>query len=347
MLLRQVNLKNFRNFKEAVFDFNPFLTIIVGENARGKTNLLEAIYFLINGTGFREEKEEELLSFDKIASSVEGKFGEKDHLFNFKIILKKKDEAVEKNFFVDKVKKKYQQYVTSLSKAVLFSPEQIEIITSSPNKRRDYFNTLISFYDFEYKKKLSNYDNALRRRNRILETVYDEEKLQEELLFWNEYLEEQAVYLVAKRQAYVDFLNSHPRIDNQDFAVEYLKNELTRDKLKEIYHEERKYCRTLIGPQKDDFVFYKMGEVKKNLHHYGSRGEQRMAIIWLKLNEIKYYEDKFGKKPILLLDDVFSEFDMNNKKLIFNLVKNYQSIVTTTEIELFDLADMPKTIIYL
>ena len=103
----------------------------------------------------------------------------------------------------------------------------------------------------------------------------------------------------------------------------------------------------MIGPQKDDFQINQKNESAKNLHHFGSRSEQRLAIFWLKFNEIKYLEEKFKNRPLLLLDDVFSELDVKNKKLIIDLVKKYQTVVTTTEIELLELADVPKSIIKL
>ncbi len=354
MLLKQILLKNFRNFSEKSFTFNPFLTIVIGENARGKTNLLEAVYFLINGSGFRETKEEELIQLGKDYASVEGKFGLEDQVFDFKITVSRKTSITEKNFFINKTKKRYYQYITSQTKAVLFSPEQLGIITGSPDRRRDYFNKLISFYDFDYKKRLANYENALRRRNKILEITKNEATLKEELLFWDGYLEEQAKYIILKREEYVNFLNENRRIDNKEFSVKYQKSELTKERLADLFIEERRYRRTLIGPQKDDFIFLEKSKDQKNLQHYGSRGEQRMAVVWLKVNEIKYYEDEFrqktnlpGGKPILLLDDIFSEFDFKNRKLIFDLIQNYQSIITTTDPELLELSHMPQTIIKL
>ena len=168
-----------------------------------------------------------------------------------------------------------------------------------------------------------------------------------ELAYWNDYLEKQAGYLTKKRQEYVDFLNEHNNIDNKAFSVKYLKNEFNERRLEENFELEKRYRRTVIGPQKDDFEIYQKNNSLKNLHHFGSRSEQRLAIFWLKFNEIRLYEVSFKNKPLLLLDDIFSELDIKNKKLIIDLVKKYQTIVTTTEIELLELADMPKSIIRL
>ncbi len=344
MLLKQIGLHNFRNFEEKSFVVNPFLTIIIGENARGKTNLLEGVYVILHGEGFRESKEEELIRLNKNSTSIEGIFGEESGQFIYRITLNKGEGGVGKHFFIDKTKKKQNQYLQGQIKAVLFSPEQIEIIIGSPATRRNYFDRLISYYDYEYKKKLDNYENALKRRNKILEKHRDENQLEEELSFWNTYLLEQAEYIAKGRSEYVKYLNQNQKLDAKEFSIQYVKNEFSQERLINFFEEEKKWRRTLIGPQKDDFQIY---EEEKNVHHYGSRSEQRMAVFWLKMNEIRYHEQTKGKKPILLLDDVFSELDIHNKKIILDLIKKYQTLVTTTEREVIALAEVPNTIIRL
>lgn len=347
MLLKQINLKNFRNFEQVKFSFSPFLTIVIAENAKGKTNLLEAIYLTIHGEGFRESREDELIKFEASGSEAQATFVSGDESFIFQVNLKKISEGVEKIFSLNKSRKKYFQYQKETPKAVLFSPEQIEIITGPPERRRKYFDQLISSYDVEYKKRLVNYENALRKRNKILQIYKNEASLKAELPFWNKYLEENAAYLSLKRQEYAEFLNRHKKINSKEFSIEYVRNEFNKKRLEEHFEEERRYRRTVIGPQKDDFQLSQKAKNWQNIHHFGSRSEQRLAVFWLKFNEIKFIEGLFAIKPLLLLDDIFSELDLKNKKLIIDLVKKYQTIVTTTEIELIDIADMPKSIITL
>ncbi|OGK13642.1 hypothetical protein A3C98_05470 [Candidatus Roizmanbacteria bacterium RIFCSPHIGHO2_02_FULL_37_15] len=354
MILKQVILKNLRNFSLEKFEFNPFLTIILGENSKGKTNLLEAIHLIIHGSGFRETREGELIRFEENEAGIQGVFGVEDENFIFEVILKKKLLAsasnvasVEKIFTINKSKKKYLQYLRETPKIVLFQPEQIEIITGSPEKRRRYFDNFLTSFDLVYKKRLINYENAIRQRNKILEKYRNELDLRDELTFWNKYLEEQGTYLTQNRKLYTDFLNSHEKIDNKEFSIEYLKNEFNQKRLEENFDLERRYRKTIIGPQKDDFQISQKDRLVKNLHHFGSRSEQRLGVFWLKFNEIKFIEDRLKIKPILLLDDIFSELDLKNKKLVIDLVRKYQTIVTTTEIELLELADMPKSIIKL
>lgn len=338
MILTTVSLFNFRNVEQARFSFNPQLTIIIGENARGKTSLLEAIYVGVYGTGFRESREDELVKWEEPRSVVEVVFTEKDTRNLFQISLMRKGESVEKKFFVNKTLKTHYQYLQYQTRAVLFAPEHIEIITGSPDERREYFDKVISAADLEYKKKLRNYQNAIRKRNKLLETYRDEFTLLEEIAFWNDYLTEQATYITQKRREYIEYLNAHPSVQNRSFRIEYLKNEFTKERLREVYDLELKIRKTRIGPQKDDFELYLDDFEHKNVQHFGSRSEQRLAIFWLKLNEISFLEEQFKTKPILLLDDVFSELDNKNKKLVLEVITNYQTVLTTTEEELLDLS---------
>lgn len=348
MLLKQIRLKNFRNFHNETVNFNPFLTIIIGANSKGKTNLLESVYFVINGVGFREKREEELINFGHNDASVEGIFNLGDTVMDYQVTLDKNSEIVKKTFYINRTKKKTVDYLQNQTRAVLFSPEQINTITGTPSLRRSYFNLLISYYDYEYKKRLVNYETALRKRNRVLEFSQNEEKLKEELKFWDKYLEEQAAYVTQKREEYLNYLNQNQKIDDKQFEIVYEKNIFDKEHLEKVFDQEKRWRQTLIGPQKDDFKIYlKKDNLNENIHLYGSRSEQRLAILWLKVNEVKYYEAFFKKKPIILLDDIFSEFDLENKKLIFEVVEKYQTIVTTTEQELLDLSDMPKSVIKL
>lgn len=348
MLLQSIDLSYFRNIDKSFFNFSPLLTVVIGENARGKTNLLEAIYTLINGEGFRESKEEELIQIGKNQSSINGEFLINNHKMQFKIIIDKKQNIVIKYYFVNKAKRKLFQYLSEQIKAVLFSPEQIELIRGAPNLRREYFNKIISYYDLEYKKHLDNYDNALRRRNKVLESHFSDRDLIDELQFWNDYLIKQAKNITHKREEYCSYLNSHQDLDSKSFSIKYLKNEFNEERMKQVFEEEKRTRRTVIGPQKDDFeISMSPPNGGKNIHHYGSRSEQRMGVFWLKMNEINYYEDVKQKKPILLLDDVFSELDNHNKKIILDLIKKYQTVLTTTEEEILNIAKMKNTVIRL
>jgi DNA replication and repair protein RecF len=172
-------------------------------------------------------------------------------------------------------------------------------------------------------------------------------QLDQELPFWNNYLIENAAYITKARTNYLQYLNENPKVDGKEFKVEYKKDEFTNEKLQKAFDQEKRVRRTVIGPQKDEFIISLMNDREKNVHLYGSRSEQRLAVFWLKINEIRYYETILGKRPLLLLDDVFSELDDHNKELVMKMIKEYQTVVTTTEDHLKDLAHIPETIIKL
>lgn len=337
MILQRIQLHNFRNIESKIFDISPKLTVIVGENARGKTNILESIHCIINGMGFRESKEEELLLLDSSETQLDGIFEKEKNKHHFRVHLRKeKSGSITKSFYIQKVKKGHSHYNTEQTRCVLFAPEQIDIITGSPDIRREYFNKLINTFDVVYKKHLVNYEQALRKRNKVLEHFQSLDSLKEELSFWDTYLQKEAEYITKKRDEYTHFLNNHTALDGRDFTIEYSKNEFTYERLAEKKELELRIRRTLIGPQKDDWIIYlkNKNSPKKNIQKYGSRSEQRFGIFWLKMNEISYMENEIGIHPILLLDDVFSEFDHENKERIVRLIEVYQTVMTTTEGEL-------------
>ena len=345
MLLTKVYLSHFRNFENRTFDIHPKTTMVIGENARGKTNLLESVFVVMNGIGFRESREEELIQWNETRAVVENVWqNESSHLFQ--ILMTRRETGVEKKYFIDKTVSSLYQYRQHLGKAVLFAPEQIDIVSGSPDIRRDYINKFIGTYDPEYKKRVHNYDAALRKRNKILEISRDESALVDELAFWNQYLHEQSIYITAKREEYIDYLNKHTSIDNRHFSVEYIRSPFTLERAAQYFPKEKIVRKTLIGPQKEDIKIYlEKNNIKTNIQMYGSRSEQRLGVFWLKLNELSLLEELFHKKPILLLDDVFSELDKYNKKLTLNLVTNYQTILTTTEAELPDIIHTEHAVI--
>lgn len=344
MILKSISFHNFRNFKEKQFKINPHLTAIFGDNAKGKTNLLEGIYFILKGEGFRESKEEQLIKFIEKNGYVDVKLEDiksKD-ISNLRIDLTVNDFGLTKTYFLEKTKKGRHSYLKNLTAVVLFSPEQIEIINRTMSTRREYFDKLLSGIDSEYKKRLINYNQALRKRNKILESSFKNINIKQELDFWNKYLIDQGFYLINKRTEYIQYLNSNKKIDSKEFEVNYRENKLSLDRFNEYHNKELLIRKTLIGPHRDEYHIFMIDKLsfKKNIHMYGSRSEQRLGLFWLKINELKYLEDFFKKRPILLLDDIFSELDHNNQKLIFNLIGDYQTVITSTEDKLIKLINL-------
>ncbi len=345
MLLNLIKLKNFRNFKKNQFFFNPFLTIIIGENSVGKTNLLEAIFFVSTGRGFREKKESQLISFGEKIAEVEIKLKNDQDDIVLRINLNLINNQTNKYFFVNNIEKSLVFYQKENITPVLFTPNDIELITGGPELRRHYLNQFLSKVNLEYKNYLNNYQNALKRRNKLLvdkgKKIY---QLKEEIKFWDSYLEKYSKFIIEKRGEYIDFLNKNCQINHYQLKIDYLKNQFLPFYSGRYFEKEIVLGHTLTGPQKDDIKIFIDG---KETHYFASRSEQRLALLWLKINEIKYLEMILKKKPLLLLDDIFSELDLSNKKLVLNLIKKYQTVMTTTEPIILDFINFPHSIITL
>lgn len=342
MLLTSIALSQFRNFTTAHHVIGPHLTIIVGNNAQGKTSLLEGIYVAVYGTGFRESKELELICFPSTESMIESYFSHDGMKEIFQVAITRASEStVTKTYYVGKAKKTSRFYRDHQTHAVLFAPEQIQIITGSPGRRRRYLDTVISASDPEYKRSLRMYETALRSRNKLLEAFEDERTLDEQIGYWDMQVVAHSAVITAGRTRFVQYLNNHQEKATKPFSISYHSDPCTRDRLREVSALERRFRRTVIGPQKDDFQIFLHESSKgrkKEVHLYGSRSEQRMAIFWLKLNELSYLEELSGIRPILLLDDIFSELDDTNRHLVTNVIKEYQTIATTTEEEIQEIA---------
>ncbi len=153
--------------------------------------------------------------------------------------------------------------------------------------------------------------------------------------------------MVNKRTEYIKHLNLNKKIDSKEFHIEYEENKFSHERFNEYLSKELMIKRTLVGPHRDEYHIFMINKKdKKNIHMYGSRSEQRLGLFWLKINELKYLEELFKKKPILLLDDIFSELDHNNQRLIFELIGDYQTVLTSTEKELTKLINLSNNTSY-
>lgn len=347
MILKKISLLHFRNFENNTFYFNPFLTIIAGPNSVGKTNLLEAIFFVGRGSGFREHNQEELINSQKDKADVAAQFGDGGDFIDLRIILDK-TPFLNKVCFVNRIKKRIFDYNNFSPQMAIFSPHFISVIDGQPADRRDFIDRILSSIDIEYKKRLINYKRCLKKRNKLLEREKNISVLKEQLVFWDNYLIDNANSLVKKRQEFTDFLNNNKKLDSKVFTLDYQPSEISPKRLAETFEKQLYIKKTLVGPQRDNYEIY-IGEEenRKNVHKFGSRSEQRLALFWLLLNEIKLIQEVSKQRPILLLDDVFSELDILNKALILKLIKKYQTVITTINLNVIDLIDSPHTIIKL
>lgn len=341
MILQQLLLHNFRSYTNFSCTFDPQFTCIIGPNAHGKTNLLEAIHFASSGHGFNEDKKEELIRVGEQDMSVTALCTHGSDALEYKVgIHIAENQTGVKSFFVNRSRKTLHTYGKDAFPVVLFSPSAMNIIEGSPSRRRSFIDGMLSRIDMQYRKCLRNYENGLRKRNKIIEVERDQAKLREALHFWDTYVIENGSYISEKRAWFQEYANNHPSMIDHTFTLEYLQNQITKETLEASFEKQYYQRRTLVGPQRDDFRICKKANngTYMDVHTYSSRGEQRLALLWLILHQINIYVDHLEHRPILLLDDILSELDEGNKIIIYKLIEDFQTILTSAE-------DIPEHII--
>ncbi len=332
MALISLKLKHFRNHKSFSFTF-PLTTVIIGRNTVGKTSVLEAIQFLSHGKSFKAEKDIDTISEGFDFLNIEAKVEEDDGATNLKIILAKHESGrFVKKFLVNNVARRQIDF-TSHFLSVLFTPEDLEIITDSPSLRRNYINSILCQSDKKYRIALSIYEKALRQRNRMLWLLREGKKYfsDGDFEYWDNILINNGGIITEGRQNLVEYINNQAKLVFP-FDIYYDKSTITRDRLDKYRDAERATANTLVGPNRDDF-FFRFSNTEKPISEFGSRGEQRLTIFQMKILETFYIKDVTGKIPTLLLDDIFSELDDNNIHRVLDLLPHQQTILTTTHKE--------------
>lgn len=331
MVLKQFRLTSFRNYSQKEFAFSDQTTLLVGPNTIGKTNLLEAIYLLATGRSFKAGLEAEMIAYNQEIARVKGRIFRGSDRTDLEIVLTRGEvageKAAKKKYFVNGVGRRMVDFVGCL-RAVYFRPEDLDLVTDSPSLRRKYLDSVLEQVDREYARSLLSYEKGLRQRNKLLERIREEETPRNQLLFWNQLLVRNGAYLTTKREGFIGFVNNLPSLV-LDYQLEYDKSVISPARLEEYAVEEVAAGATLVGPHRDDFGFRLAG---RDLHAFGSRGEQRMAILWLKLCELEFISQQTTERPILLLDDIFSELDGPHRKLVLDIIPAQQTIITTTDL---------------
>jgi len=322
MKLSKLVLQNFRNYKKRVFEFSDNTTVFCGDNSIGKSNILEAIWLLSTGKSFRAEKDEEMILYGEEFGRVKGEAG-----LGLEVIL-----AKPKRFLVNGVYKRKMDFVGNLN-CVLFRPEDIDLVLGSPSLRRDYWNQVLEQINREYRRSWLAYRKGLRQRNKLLERIRDGKAERRQLLFWNQILIKNGDIISRQREEFLTFVNQRLKERRLDLRLEYDKSAISENRLRQYSQNEIWVGKTLVGPHRDNFKFITQRREKaaKDLSIYGSRGEQRMAVLAVKLAEFEFVEVKTQEKPVLLLDDIFSELDHDNRREVFRLLEKQQTIMTTAD----------------
>jgi len=349
MILTSVALQNFRNYQKAQFQFSEDTTLIIGPNTTGKTNILEAIVLCATGKSFRAERDSEVIRWGQEVThitaevaphhAVQGSPQLQDELTKLEIVvttgLVGGQKAPPKKYLVNGIPRRMLDFVGNL-RVVLFWPEDLELVTDSPSLRRKYLDTVLMQVDREYRRNLASYERGLRQRNRLLDVINEGKASRSQLLFWNQLLIKAGGYLTNKRAEFIDFINMY-RASRIVYHVIYDKSIISESRLTQYTSEEIAAKATLVGPHRDDFHILmqeksRESEEEQDLSRFGSRGEQRLAVLWLKLCELAYIEHETGERPILLLDDIFSELDVEHRKLVSSILGKQQTVITSTDV---------------
>ena len=350
MKVEELVLRNFRNYRETNINFSPMLNLLVGENAQGKTNVLEAIYCAALGTSHRTSEESDLVNWQETSAAIELKFVSHgiEGLLQIHLFANRR-----RQIRLNGQPAKLRDIIGTLN-VVLFSPEDLWLIKGAPAVRRRFLDNEISQANRIYYNKLLRYQHSLIQRNNLLKSIRESNGAIDQLSIWDEQIAILAAAVTAKRLEALKKLNMlanlmHRKLTNgkEMLAVFYSlqKSESclpqTAEGLSAWYKEKLALNRqqdiargsTSIGPHRDDLIFEVNGQ---DLRSYGSQGQQRTGALALKLAELEFIKSETGEYPILLLDDVMSELDASRREQLFSFIKNkIQTFITATDATTF------------
>lgn len=342
MLIKRLQLINFRNYNKLDIEFNENKNIFYGYNAQGKTNILEALYFTACSRSHRTKKDKELIMWGKQECLIRTwiKKGFLDVEIDIKINKDFKKEIKINNNPVKRVGE-----LMGILNVVMFSPEDLKLIKEGPAERRRFIDITNSQLKPSYFYNLQKYFKIIRQRNTLLRNIKNNKKLLDTLSVWNNNLVETGSKIMYYRNEYFKKMSFfvkdiHKKIANEEISIKYipsvnvedlsnmesikkyLLSEIDKNIEKDIHTET-----TSIGPHRDNFEIF-IDNV--NIKTYGSQGQQRTAILSLKLAEVKLFKEEIGEYPVLLLDDVMSELDEKRQKFILDYLQDMQIFLTCT-----------------
>ena len=348
MYLENIELQNFRNYDTTELSFSPSINVLIGENAQGKTNLIESIYFLAMSRSHRTSRDRELIRWDSDFSQVKGLLKKKSHSVPLEIVLSKRGKMAKLNHLEQK---KLSNYIGQLN-VILFAPEDLSLVKGSPSVRRKFIDMELGQMNKIYLHHLAQYQRILKQRNQFLKQArYDSNYDKVYLEVLTEQLAAEGAEVLYARFRFVKRLNDWAQAvqadisnDKEELNICYkttsnataeMDVETIFAGLKEDYKsaemQEIEQGTTTMGPHRDDLIFYVND---RNVQTYGSQGQQRTTALSLKLAEIELMHEVTGEYPILLLDDVLSELDDSRQTHLLNSIQNkVQTFITTTSLD--------------
>lgn len=347
--IESLNLRGFRNYKDIKIDFSKNYNIIYGENAQGKTNIIEAIFLCASGRSHRTSKDLELLNVNSNNYYVKLDSIKNQDNLSIEIIHEKDKKKVIR---INEIPLKKIGNLMGNLLAVIFSPEDLSVINEGPSQRRRFIDITLSQIKPSYFYDLQQYNRILLQRNSLLKEIQTNVSLMSTLDIWNIKIAETAARIIKTRYDFINRLKKYAKhyhsilsSSNENMRIDYsssikLNNYDDVDKIKEtvlvelerLKNFEIKRGTTLKGPHRDDYDIY-INDL--DVKSFGSQGQKRTVILSIKLAELQIIKEETGEFPVLLLDDVMSELDIRRREILFNCISDIQTFITCTEKDIF------------
>lgn len=335
-MVDSLEIQNFRGLKKLEIEFSP-LTLIFGANGSGKTSVLESIRLISTGKSDRESSSSEMINWDSDITKVKITASQLDFsealltltkgYLEFGSVVK---PTPKKRLLIDGVPKRPSDFVGRLP-SVIFSPDDMDYFSKGPSVRRSAADAVLSQVSSGYRSSLSVYTKALSSRNSLLKRIREGKSRLMELEWWDDLIVKKAEVIELGRKKWVEHVNENRAFGGSQYRFDYLQSKIDPSRLKEYQYREIASGTTLIGPHRDDFCLHsQLGDQMRMLEKFGSRGQQRMGVLWLKSREIEFL-NSYNKKPILLLDDIMSELDDEHRVVVLGFTQSLQTLVTTSE----------------
>ena len=339
MNIRSIELKNFRNYENLEISFDEGTNILFGDNAQGKTNILEAAYMSGTTKSHKGSRDREMIRFGEEEAHLKTVVVRGGREYQIDMHLKKNRA---KGIAIDKIPIKKASELFGILNIVFFSPEDLNIIKNGPAERRRFLDSELCQLDRIYLADLTNYNKILAQRNKLLKDMIYRPSLSDTLPVWDMQLIETGKKIIRRRKQFVDELREivsdiHYRISGgkEELFLKYEPNIddiFFEDELSRAKEKDKKLCQTSVGPHRDDLLF-SIGDV--DIRKYGSQGQQRTSALSLKLSEIELVRKSISDTPVLLLDDVLSELDSSRQNYLLSNISDTQTIITCTGLDEF------------
>lgn len=334
MHIHSLELKNYRNYEYLNMNFDSGTTILYGDNAQGKTNVLEAIYLSATTKSHRGSKDKDIIRFEEEESHIRTQIIKSDVMHRIDMHLRKNKT---KGIAIDGVPIRKSGELFGVANVIFFSPEDLSIIKNGPAERRRFLDLELCQLNKLYLYHYTNYNKVLNQRNNLLKQIYFQPKLIETLDVWNQQLVQYGTEIIHARKEFIHQLNEilrdiHGKLTGGKELLQIQYEESVKEEeyeilLKQKQETDLKYQSTQYGPHRDDMSFY-INDIE--VRRFGSQGQQRTAALSLKLAEIEIVKQIIHDTPILLLDDVMSELDENRRDYLLHSIHDIQTIITCT-----------------